>query len=298
MRARPPSSPRCSSATAPGSIARRPSACSRGASTTSSPSPGGNIAVLTAALLLVLRLAGAGGRPASLVSIGCLVAYAQVVAPEASVTRAVFVAVVFLAARAGRPPDGRPEHAGAGGGLPRGGGPALARRSRLPAHLRRHGGASGRGAEAHGPGRRRRRGQIGGGPVAPGSADGPVRGDHLRGARPVPDRRVPFFTGDRGRPGPQLRRHSADVGHPARRDGGGRPGAGQRGRRGGGRLDCACRRGRHRRVDARSGLGAVAVVAVAAAGAGSRCRLLRRVVPLSLRAPRIRITAPRRVASG
>ncbi len=61
---------------------------------------GGNIAVLTAALLLVLRLAGAGGRLASLVSIGSLVAYAQVVAPEASVTRAVFVAVVFLAARA------------------------------------------------------------------------------------------------------------------------------------------------------------------------------------------------------
>ena len=61
---------------------------------------GGNIAVLTAALLLVLRLAGVAGRPASLVSIGCLVAYAQVVAPEASVTRAVFVAIVFLAARA------------------------------------------------------------------------------------------------------------------------------------------------------------------------------------------------------
>ena len=61
---------------------------------------GGNIAVLTAALLLVLRLAGAAGRPASLLSIGFLVAYAQVVAPEASVTRAVFVAVVFLAARA------------------------------------------------------------------------------------------------------------------------------------------------------------------------------------------------------
>ena len=61
---------------------------------------GGNIAVLTAALLLVLRLAGAGPRPAALLSIGCLLAYAQVVAPEASVTRAVFVAVVFLAARA------------------------------------------------------------------------------------------------------------------------------------------------------------------------------------------------------
>ena len=61
---------------------------------------GGNIAVLTAALLLLLRLAGAGGRPASLLAILCLLAYAQVVAPEASVTRAVFAAAVFLAARA------------------------------------------------------------------------------------------------------------------------------------------------------------------------------------------------------
>ena len=61
---------------------------------------GGNIAVLAAVLLLVLRLAGAGPRPAALSVIGCLLAYAQVVAPEASVTRAVFVAVVFLAARA------------------------------------------------------------------------------------------------------------------------------------------------------------------------------------------------------
>ena len=61
---------------------------------------GGNIAVLAAVLLLVLRLAGAGPRPAALSAIGCLLAYAQVVAPEASVTRAVFVAVVFLAARA------------------------------------------------------------------------------------------------------------------------------------------------------------------------------------------------------
>ncbi len=61
---------------------------------------GGNIAVLTAALLLFLRLAGAGGRPASLLAILCLLVYAQVVAPEASVTRAVFAAVVFLAARA------------------------------------------------------------------------------------------------------------------------------------------------------------------------------------------------------
>ena len=61
---------------------------------------GGNIAVLTAALLLVLRLAGAGGRLAALLVVPCLLAYAHVVAPEASVTRAVFAAVVFLAARA------------------------------------------------------------------------------------------------------------------------------------------------------------------------------------------------------
>ena len=61
---------------------------------------GGNIAVLTAALLVLLRLAGIGGRPAALAAIVCLLVYAQVVAPEASVTRAVFAAVVFLAARA------------------------------------------------------------------------------------------------------------------------------------------------------------------------------------------------------
>ncbi len=61
---------------------------------------GGNIAVLTAALLLLLRLAGVGGRLAALAAIVCLLVYAQVVAPEASVTRAVFAAVVFLGARA------------------------------------------------------------------------------------------------------------------------------------------------------------------------------------------------------
>ncbi len=60
---------------------------------------GGNIAVLTAAVLLLLRLAGAGGRLAGLLAILSLLAYVHVVAPEASVTRAVFAAVVFLAAR-------------------------------------------------------------------------------------------------------------------------------------------------------------------------------------------------------
>ena len=62
---------------------------------------GGNIAVLTAALLLVLaagRRGTGGSRPCW--PIPGLLAYAHVVAPEASVTRAVFVAVVFLAARA------------------------------------------------------------------------------------------------------------------------------------------------------------------------------------------------------
>ena len=61
---------------------------------------GGNIAVLTAALLFLLRLVGTDGRRGALLAIGCLLAYGQVVAPEASVTRAVFVAIVFLGARA------------------------------------------------------------------------------------------------------------------------------------------------------------------------------------------------------
>ena len=61
---------------------------------------GGNIAVLTAALLLLLRLVGTDGRLAALLAIACLLIYGQVVAPEASVTRAVFAAVVFLGARA------------------------------------------------------------------------------------------------------------------------------------------------------------------------------------------------------
>ena len=61
---------------------------------------GGNIAVLTAALVLVLRMAGASTRLAALLAIPCLAVYAQVAASEASVTRAVLVAVVLLAARA------------------------------------------------------------------------------------------------------------------------------------------------------------------------------------------------------
>ena len=61
---------------------------------------GGNIAILTAALLLALRVAGLARRPAALLVIFGLLAYAQVVAAEASVTRAVFAAVIFLAALA------------------------------------------------------------------------------------------------------------------------------------------------------------------------------------------------------
>lgn len=61
---------------------------------------GGNIAILTAALLLALRVAGLARQPAAVVVILGLLAYAQVVADEASVTRAVFAAVIFLAALA------------------------------------------------------------------------------------------------------------------------------------------------------------------------------------------------------
>ena len=61
---------------------------------------GSNIAILSGLLLLVLRVTGIGGRPAAVVTIWCLLVYSQVVGPEASVARATFAAVVFLAARA------------------------------------------------------------------------------------------------------------------------------------------------------------------------------------------------------
>ena len=61
---------------------------------------GGNIAILTALLLLALRAAGLAGRiPAVVVGLA-LLAYAQVVAPEPSVARALVVAMVLLAAQA------------------------------------------------------------------------------------------------------------------------------------------------------------------------------------------------------
>ena len=61
---------------------------------------GGNIAIFSGVLLLALRLAGVPTRTAALVTIGCLLAYRQVVGSEASVVRATFAATTFLAARA------------------------------------------------------------------------------------------------------------------------------------------------------------------------------------------------------
>ncbi|MXY24555.1 MAG: DUF4131 domain-containing protein [Acidobacteria bacterium] len=61
---------------------------------------GGNIAILTALLLLLLRLAGLAGRLPAVIVIVSLLAYGQVVASEPSVTRALFVAIVVLAAQA------------------------------------------------------------------------------------------------------------------------------------------------------------------------------------------------------
>ena len=61
---------------------------------------GGNIAILTALLLLLLRLAGLAGRLPAVIVIVSLLAYGQIVASEPSVTRALFVAIVVLAAQA------------------------------------------------------------------------------------------------------------------------------------------------------------------------------------------------------
>ena len=61
---------------------------------------GGNIAILSAALLLLLRCLGCSRRAASVVTIGCLLAYGSIVGSEASVARATFAATVFLGAMA------------------------------------------------------------------------------------------------------------------------------------------------------------------------------------------------------
>ena len=61
---------------------------------------GGNIAILTALLLLALRMGGLTGRiPAVVVGLS-LLAYGQIVASEPSVARALFVAIILLAAQA------------------------------------------------------------------------------------------------------------------------------------------------------------------------------------------------------
>ena len=61
---------------------------------------GGNIAIFSGVLLLALRVAGVPTRTSALVTVGCLLAYRQVVGSEASVARATFAAATFLAARA------------------------------------------------------------------------------------------------------------------------------------------------------------------------------------------------------
>ena len=61
---------------------------------------GGNIAILTGVLLLILRLAGAPPRATAVTVIVCLLAYWQIVGSEASVARATVVAATLLAARA------------------------------------------------------------------------------------------------------------------------------------------------------------------------------------------------------
>lgn len=60
---------------------------------------GGNIAILAGLTLLLLLLCGVTGRPAALVTIAVLLAYAQVVTAGASVWRATLMATLYLASR-------------------------------------------------------------------------------------------------------------------------------------------------------------------------------------------------------
>jgi competence protein ComEC len=61
---------------------------------------GGNVAILTALCLGLLRLAGLSARPTSLASLVCVLAYASVVTAGVSVWRACTMAVLYLFARA------------------------------------------------------------------------------------------------------------------------------------------------------------------------------------------------------
>ena len=61
---------------------------------------GGNIAILAGLLLLACKAGGVAPRLAAGITMASLLAYAYLVGSEASVVRATFVAVVFLAARA------------------------------------------------------------------------------------------------------------------------------------------------------------------------------------------------------
>ncbi|MBI4264467.1 MAG: DNA internalization-related competence protein ComEC/Rec2 [Acidobacteria bacterium] len=60
---------------------------------------GGNIAIFAGLTLLALAVCGVSGRPAAVVTIVVLLAYAQIVKTEPSVWRATLMAVLYLAAR-------------------------------------------------------------------------------------------------------------------------------------------------------------------------------------------------------
>ncbi len=60
---------------------------------------GGNIAILAGVILWLLRVAGAGHRTGSVVTMGALIAYAGLVGGGASVVRATVMAVIYLMAR-------------------------------------------------------------------------------------------------------------------------------------------------------------------------------------------------------
>ena len=99
---------------------------------------GGNIAILAAALLLGLRLTGVSARLAATATIGCLLAYAQVVGSEASAARATFAAVTCLAARTVDHRSSPLKHAGAVGDLSACRIAALGARYRVSPDVRSH----------------------------------------------------------------------------------------------------------------------------------------------------------------
>ena len=246
---------------------------------------GGNIAVLAGLLVAGFRLAGAGRRAAAFLAAvrpRCLRGGGR----PGAVRRSRHVHRRHVPARPRRrSPDPPAEYVGARGRRPRGGLAGATGRSGIPAHVRCHPRPTGRPAPTCGIGGRVNRGGRSrtGRPLGRAAGDPAPRGDDLCRGGAAADRGHVVLAHQSRRARAELRRHPADDGDAARRDGGGRAHPTVARRCVHGRVPCPSRSVRHRGVDPTrrccADAGRRGAEAVSSAGGG----LLRRLGALRLR---------------